>query len=69
MCFIATSVDVERAFSQGTLTVSKYRHSLSDNATRASIVLSAWSKLPGVLLADEVIKMFERKSFRPSKVL
>lgn len=60
------SVDVERAFSQGTLTVSKYRHSLSDNATRASVVLNAWSKIPGVIIEGDMIRMFEEKSLRPN---
>ncbi|KDQ06020.1 hypothetical protein BOTBODRAFT_74748, partial [Botryobasidium botryosum FD-172 SS1] len=34
----ATSVDVERAFSYGQQTVSLYRHSLSSETIRASIV-------------------------------
>ncbi|KDQ05669.1 hypothetical protein BOTBODRAFT_90708, partial [Botryobasidium botryosum FD-172 SS1] len=34
----ATSVDVERAFSVGRQTVSLYRHSLSSDTIRASIV-------------------------------
>ncbi|KLO05129.1 hypothetical protein SCHPADRAFT_802371, partial [Schizopora paradoxa] len=38
----ATSVDVERAFSRGSLTVSKHRHALSDQSTRASVVLRSW---------------------------
>ena len=35
----ATSTDVERAFSQGGLTVSKLRHSLSDKSTLCFSVL------------------------------
>ena len=37
----ASSTDIERAFSQGGLTVSKCCHSLSDKSTCAATVLSS----------------------------
>jgi len=39
----ATSVDVERAFSQGRLLLSHVRSRLSVQSTRASMCLGAWS--------------------------
>lgn len=38
----ATSVDVERGFSRGGRVVSKLRHNLSEDSTRAATVLSEW---------------------------
>ena len=49
MLLTATSTDVERAFSHGGPTVSKMRHSLSDESTRAASVLGAWCDLPGAV--------------------
>ncbi|RPD52699.1 hypothetical protein L226DRAFT_440170, partial [Lentinus tigrinus ALCF2SS1-7] len=54
----ATSVDAERAFSRGGLTVSKLRRNLSDESTRAATVLSAWMKVPGLVPEEKVIRMF-----------
>ena len=45
MLLTATSTDVERAFSHGGLTVSKMRHSLSDESMQAASVLGAWCDL------------------------
>ena len=47
--YTATSTDTERAFSRGGLTVSKMRHSLSDQSTRTATVLGAWCDLPGAV--------------------
>lgn len=41
--FLATSVDVERAFSQGRLLLSHVRSRLSVQSTRALMCLGAWS--------------------------
>ncbi len=57
-------MDVERAFSRGSLTVSKYRHSLSDKSTRAAIVLSSWMQVKGVVVEKDVIQAFEDKARR-----
>lgn len=62
---IATSTDVERAFSRGGLTVSKMRHSLSDESTRAATVLSSWCDFPIAIPRDEIISVFRDKSRRP----
>lgn len=63
-CCIASSCDVERGFSRGGLTVSKLRHGLSDESTRASTVLHAWSKIPGLIPESEIIQVFKDKCRR-----
>ena len=65
MLLTATSTDVECAFSRGGLTVSKMRHSLSDESTRAASVLGAWCDLPGAVPWDEVMAVFKDKGKRP----
>ena len=62
---LATSTDVERSFSRGGLTVSKMRHSLSDESTRAATVLSSWCDFPPAIPRDEIIVTFKDKSKRP----
>jgi hypothetical protein len=56
---------VERAFSRGGLTVSKMRHSLSDETTRAASVLGAWCDLPGAIPREDIMEVFKEKSKRP----
>jgi hypothetical protein len=63
--YAATSTDVERAFSRGGLTVSKMRHSLSDESTRAASVLGAWCDLSGAIPRDEILEVFRDKGKRP----
>lgn len=60
----ASSTDVERAFSRGGLTVSKRRHSLSDESTRAATVLSSWASVPGLIPEDEIVAVFRDKTKR-----
>jgi hypothetical protein len=62
---IATSTDVERAFLRGGLTVSKMRHSLSDESTRAATVLSSWCHFPPAIPHNDIIANFRDKSKRP----
>jgi len=62
--YLASSCDVERGFSRGGLTVSKLRHGLSDESTRASTVLHAWSKIPGLIPESEIIQVFKDKCRR-----
>ena len=61
---LATSVDVERGFSRGGLTVSKLRHNLSNESTRAATVLSAWMKGPDLVPQEKIIKTFRDKAKR-----
>ena len=61
---LASSTDVERAFSHGGLTVSKRRYALSDKSVRAATVLSSWVKVPGIVPEDQCIKLFNDKSKR-----
>ncbi|KAJ7359547.1 hypothetical protein DFH08DRAFT_801337 [Mycena albidolilacea] len=60
----ATSTDVERAFSRGGLTVSKMRHSLSDESTRAATVIGSWINLPDTIPREKIIRKFKDKSRR-----
>ena len=57
----ASSTDIERAFSRGGLTVSKRRHSLSDESTRAATVLSSWATVKGLIPEDEIVSVFRDK--------
>ena len=62
---LATSTDVEHAFSRGGLTVSKMHHSLSDESTRAATVLSSWCNFPPLIPRGDIIANFRDKSKRP----
>jgi len=59
----AASTDVERAFSKGRLNVSRLRHSLSDESTRAATVLGSWAEIPGLVRDDELVKHIKDKQF------
>jgi hypothetical protein len=61
----AASTDVEWVFSHGGLTVSKMCHHLSDRSVRSATVLGSWVSLPGLILKNEIIKLFKNKSKRP----
>jgi hypothetical protein len=61
---LATSTDVERAFSRGGLTVSKMRHSLSDESTRAATVLGSWCTFTDLVPFGEIASKFKEKSSR-----
>lgn len=63
----ASSTDVERAFSRGGLTVSKRRHALSDESTRAATVLSSWASVTGLIPEEEILDVFRAKCKRPKK--
>lgn len=63
----ATSTDVERAFSRGGLTVSKLRHSLTDESTRCSSVLELWAEIDGFIPLDKIVALFKDKSSRARK--
>ncbi|RPD67915.1 hypothetical protein L226DRAFT_428613, partial [Lentinus tigrinus ALCF2SS1-7] len=54
----ATSVDAERAFSRGGLTVSKLHCNLSDESTCAATVFSSWMKISGLVPESDIIQMF-----------
>ena len=60
----ASSVDAERAFSRGALTVTHRRHALSDTSTRNSIVLGAWLGATNIIPTDELIRHFQNKASR-----
>ena len=49
----ATSVDVERTFSQGRLVLSHVRSRLSVQSTRALLCLGGWSKM-GLVHDDDM---------------
>ena len=58
----ASSCDVERAFSCGRLNVTKLRHALSEDSTRAATVLHAWSEFPELILSMKIICIFQDKA-------
>jgi hypothetical protein len=62
---IASSTDVEQAFSCGGLTVSKMCHSLSDESTCVALVLGSWCGLPGAVVHGEIVTAFKEKGKRP----
>ena len=62
--YLASSTNVERAFSHGGLTVSKMWHSLSDQSVRAATVLGSWSHISQLIPHDEFITVFKEKSRR-----
>jgi hypothetical protein len=53
MHMVATSVDVERTFSQGRLILSHVRNRLSARSTRALLCLGVWS-LMGYVKDEDV---------------
>lgn len=60
---IAASTDIERAFSYGGLTVSKHRHSLSDESVRAATVLGSWAATtPSSIPEEAILTSFREKS-------
>jgi hypothetical protein len=61
---LATSTDVERAFSHGGLTVSKMRHALSDKSVRAATVLGSWCTFPELVPSKVLITSFNNKARR-----
>ena len=65
---LATSVDAERAFSRGRLTVSRLRHSLSEQSVRASTVLGSWARIPGLVPEQEMIDMIADKKGKRARV-
>lgn len=60
--WLATFTDVEHAFSQGGLTVSKMRHTLLDKSTRAATVLRSWCTFPDLVPCGEIVSEFKDKS-------
>lgn len=60
----ASSVEVERAFSRGALTVTHRRHALSHHSTRNSIVLGAWLKNTNLVPKEELVEFFQKKTSR-----
>ncbi|KDQ11615.1 hypothetical protein BOTBODRAFT_114206, partial [Botryobasidium botryosum FD-172 SS1] len=62
----ATSVDVERAFSYGRRTVSLYRHSLSSDTIRASIVFGNRC-IEGLVDDNELVAMIKAKAGRAGR--
>lgn len=65
--YVATSTDVERAFSRGGLTISKLRHSLTDKSARASTIVGMWSNRDGLVPVSSIVSLFKEKKSRPKK--
>lgn len=60
---IGTSVDVERAFSRGRRAISLYRHSLSEETARASIIFGSWVAA-NIVPKEQLIKATRELSSR-----
>ena len=60
----ATSVEAERAFSRGRLTISRLRHSLSDASVRASTLLGFWASIPALVPETDVVNLIRELSDR-----
>ena len=60
--YIASSTDAERGFSRGRLTVSRLRHSLSDESVRANTVLGSWARIDRLVPEKETIEFLKKKS-------
>ncbi|KIL71295.1 hypothetical protein M378DRAFT_64807, partial [Amanita muscaria Koide BX008] len=67
-CVPATSVDVERAFSQGRILLSHIRNRLSAESTRSLLCLGAWFKADLVQTNDIIVasKLPELKKLEDS---
>ncbi|KAF4617981.1 hypothetical protein D9613_012955 [Agrocybe pediades] len=63
----ASSTDVERSFSRGGLTISKLRHSLTDETARAACVMGSWTTLDGAIPKDRILESFKAKKQRLRK--
>jgi hypothetical protein len=65
----AISVDAKRAFSRRGLTVSKLRHSLSNNSVRAATCLASWERIltPLILPRQQLFEAIKAKSSRKGK--
>jgi hypothetical protein len=48
----------------GGLVVTKLRHNLSDESTRAATILHSWAQIPGLIPELEIIQVFRDKSKR-----
>ena len=60
LVLLATSIDVERLFSRGRLTLSHIRNRLSVQTTRAILCLNSWS--PMELVEDnDVLKVAQQE--------
>ena len=54
MFILATTVDVERMFSQGRIVLSHIRNCLSSQSTRALMCVGAWSQL-GLVKNNDIL--------------
>lgn len=54
MFILATTVDVERTFSQGRIVLSHIRNRLSSQSTRALMCVGAWSRL-GLVKNNDIL--------------
>ncbi|KAI0743693.1 hypothetical protein C8Q80DRAFT_1107444, partial [Daedaleopsis nitida] len=59
--FLATSIDAERAFSRGRLTVSHLHHSLSDESIRVTTVFGSWARISELVPEKHVIALLGGK--------
>lgn len=63
---IATSTDSERSFSSGRLTVSRLRHSLSDESVRTGTVLGSWCDYPEIVPEAQLVELIAGRRGAPA---
>ena len=62
-------MDAEQAFLRGRLTVSRLRHSLSDQTVRASTVLGSWAWHADLVPEDVSVSLLRQKEKGKDKVI
>lgn len=64
MTIIASSVDAERAFSQGRLQVNHLQHNMSSQTFKANMAIGSWSKTPLLPGLVDITKIIETRMQR-----
>jgi len=60
--YLASSCDVEHAFSCGGLNITKLWHALSQDSTCSATVIHAWSEFPELIPSAKIIQVFQDKA-------
>jgi hypothetical protein len=52
---------------KGSLTISRFRHALSDESVWSSTILGSWTELNGAIPEARILKLFGDKGTQPKK--
>ncbi len=66
---VASSVDAERAFSDGRLQINHLQHNMSSQTFKAQMALGSWARTPLYPGLSDAIKIITKASSGPEKVL